>query len=539
MVHLALHAPSRAEFLDIDAGLVGLLETAADRATGDLARARVLARLGYELLGDASAGPRRRALVDEALRLARRGGDPRTVAAVLDARLHALWDPAAADDRLAAASEIVELARAAHDADAERRGLFWRFVALMELGQVASAESALAAFARAAETAGDGAAGVMVTSRHAMLAVLRGRFDQTTRLIDEVAAAGRRAGLVDTDRLVEALRGAVTAELGARADGDAAIERLLALSRRLPGHFFEATAARILAELGRTTEAGVELERLLPRLLAGSGPRWLGCRGGPVGGGRRHREHDRRRRAVRRPAAVPGKVGRLGRSQHGDRAGEPLPGAAGAPARPAGGRRRAPGPRAGLGGGDRGAARPRPDPGRPRGRVGARSGEGDLDRADADRRRARSIAERLGMRMLLDSLTPPADEWRLRRDGSDWLLEAGGERARLRDGRGLHYLRALLAAPGRDIAALDLVAGGAGLRASDTGPVLDAVGPGRLPRPTGGARRGSWTPPTGSAIRGGPRRRGSSATPCSTSCDGPPASAAGHGPWIWRPSGPG
>ena len=72
-------------------------------------------------------------------------------------------------------------------------------------------------------------------------------------------------------------------------------------------------------------------------------------------------------------------------------------------------------------------------------------------------------------------MTPPADEWRLGRDGSDWLLEAGGERARLREARGLHFLRALLAAPGRDIAALDLVAGGAGLRASDTGPTLDAA----------------------------------------------------------------
>jgi len=53
------------------------------------------------------------------------------------------------------------------------------------------------------------------------------------------------------------------------------------------------------------------------------------------------------------------------------------------------------------------------------------------------------------------------------------VLEAGDERARLRDGRGLHYLRALLAAPGRDIRALDLVAGGAGLAASGMGPVLD------------------------------------------------------------------
>ena len=76
---------------------------------------------------------------------------------------------------------------------------------------------------------------------------------------------------------------------------------------------------------------------------------------------------------------------------------------------------------------------------------------------------------------LLESLSPPADEWRLARDGSDWLLAAGGEQARLRDSRGLHYLRALLAVPGRDIAAPDLVAGGAGLRMSDTGPALDAL----------------------------------------------------------------
>ena len=235
----------------------------------------------------------------------------------------------------------------------------------MELGQVAAAESALAAFARAAEAAGDGAAGAMVTSRHAMLAVLRGQFDQATGLIDEVAAAGRRAGLVDTDRLVEALRGAIAAELGALADGDAAVERLQALARRLPGHFFEATAARILAGLGRITEAGVELERLLPRLLAGSGPRWLGAVADLSVVAARHRRRGRRRRAVRRAAAVPGTAGHLGRSQHGDRAGVPVSGPAGAPARPAGGRRRPPRPRAGLGGGDRGAARPRPDPGRP------------------------------------------------------------------------------------------------------------------------------------------------------------------------------
>ena len=275
--------------------------------------------------------------------------------------------------------------------------------------------------------------------------------------------------------MVEALRGAVTAEVGSVADGDAAIERLQALSRRLPGHFFEATAARILAGLGRMSEAGVELERLLPRLLAGSGPRWLGAMAdlsvvaaatgnataaaalydallpyqgrlviwggantvtGPVCrylGQLAHR--------LGRPAEA---LAHLDRALAWEEETGALPGLA-----------RTLAARAEV--------------------LAAQSDQGHREQAETDRRRARSIAERLGLRMLFDSLTPPADEWRLVRDGSDWLLEAGGERARLRDGRGLRYLRDLLAAPGRDIAALDLVAGGAGLRASDTGPVLDAV----------------------------------------------------------------
>ena len=79
------------------------------------------------------------------------------------------------------------------------------------------------------------------------------------------------------------------------------------------------------------------------------------------------------------------------------------------------------------------------------------------------------------MTVLLRRLGAPASEWSLTRDGEDWLLAAGEERARLRDGRGLHYLRALLAAPGQDIRALDLAAGGAGLVPAGTGPVVDAT----------------------------------------------------------------
>ncbi|WP_146615760.1 ATP-binding protein [Nonomuraea aridisoli] len=464
VVHLALSTPSRAAFLDLDAGLIRLLETAAGRPSPPAVRARVLARLARELLGDPSAAARRRRLIDQASAAARTAGDPGTVAEVLDARLHALWDPAAAHERLATASRIVEQARVTGDGEAERRGLFWRFVALAELGELTGAEAALTAYSRAGELAGDVEAAVMVLARQSMLATVRGRFDTAAALADEVAVRGRRAGLADTERLVGSLRSAIDVMRGDVADH---VEEWQDLARRLPGHFFEATAARALAESGRGVEAGLELERLLPAVLAGSGPRWIG--------------------AVADLAMVASRVGEPAAAEALYAALLPYRG------------------RLVVWGGANTITGPVDDH---LGRLAARLGRTDdavchldravemeerigalpwlahtlvarasaaRDRADGDLARARSIAERLGLAGLLAELTPPADEWRLTRDGDDWRLDAGPETVRLRDGRGVRYLRTLLAAPGQEIPALDLVAGGAGLRAPAAEPLLDAA----------------------------------------------------------------
>jgi hypothetical protein len=475
VVHLALRVPSRAAFLDVDANLVRLLETAAGRVGDDATRARVLARLARELLGDASAAPRRRALADEALRLARGAAEPGTLAEVLDARLHALWNPADAADRLAAGSEIIRLARAAGDDRRERQGLFWRFVALVELGQVTEAESVLAAFDREAGAAGDAEAAVMVTARHAMLAVLRGRFDEASRLIEDVTQGSRRAQMADAEAITGTLAASVAAELGPVTSLETGVATLLTLARRHPGHLFEASAARVLLLLGRDAEAGAELDRLLPRALAAAGPRWLG--------------------AMADLAVVAAAVGDVAAAAQLLEALAPYRGRlvvwAGAST--------AWGPvshylgllAAALGqAGD--AVRYFEEAVESGQQTGAlpylahsllglagalvlRAGAGDTGRAAGYRRRAREIAGRLGMTVVLERLVPAADEWTLARDGEDWLLEAGDERARLRDGRGLHYLRALLAAPGREIRALDLVAGGAALAPAGLGPALDAA----------------------------------------------------------------
>ena len=113
LVHLALHTAQHGEFLGVDDGVVRLIEMALARAADDASRARLLARLSRELLGDPPAGPRRRSLADEALMLASRAGDVSALAEVLDARLYALWDPAGAQDRLDAASELIRLGRTA------------------------------------------------------------------------------------------------------------------------------------------------------------------------------------------------------------------------------------------------------------------------------------------------------------------------------------------------------------------------------------------------------------------------------------------
>ena len=473
VTHLALHAPVQTTFLAVDPPLIRLLETAASRERDRPLRARVLARLARELLADPTAGARRRDLVDEALALARAAEDPATLAVVLDARLHALWDPAAADDRLAAASEIIDLARAGGDEAHERNAMFWRFVALMELGRVAEAESALAAFARAAQVAGDAQAGVMVTARHAMLAALRGRFEDARRLTEEVLESGLRVGLADTVPLVGTLQGMVLIEQGTPEDATAMVDMLLDYARRQPGHLFEATAAGVLATFGRTAEAATELQRMLPQALGGSGPRWLGAmatlavvaaaaddqaaaqslytamapyRGRLVVQGGATFVHAPTSHVLGLLAVVLGRVdeavdlfseaaelcGQIGALPH---LGHALVGLADA--------------------------------------LERRSIPGDREVAEQHRRRARSIAEGLGMTILLERLGPTSDEWALTRDGEDWLLQAGAEQARLRDSRGLHYLRALLASPGQEISVLDIVAGGAGLVASTTGPALD------------------------------------------------------------------
>lgn len=472
---LALAVTSSRGFLEVDPMTVTLLEEAALSVTSDTDRARLLARLAFELLGDPSTVARRASLIGQALALAEGIHDDRLRAEVLDSRLHSMWDADSNDERLEQAEQLIASARTGGDAELERKGLFWRFVGLMEQGRIGEAESALAAFGREATAAGDLVGEVVVAARQAMLCILRGRFDEAASLVRAVAKQGNRIGLSDTERLVGTLGGTIagyTGDLDACRDG---VEALFSFARRLPGHCYEATAARVLVLLGRVDEAALELDRSLPAALTGTGPRWLGVMADFAAVAVAARRRDE---CVSIYAALLPYAGRMVVFGGANSVNGPVTRYLGMLES-----------QIGL---HEAAVAHLTDAVEFEQRIGALPGlvessfeladaldaRGDGDdrtRAGEIRERAHALGARLGMRVPLRFGAAGDDRWTLVResDAGDWHLDAGDEHARLWHRIGFDYLRALLAAPGQEISALDLTANGPGLVATTAEPVLD------------------------------------------------------------------
>jgi hypothetical protein len=114
--------------------------------------------------------------------------------------------------------------------------------------------------------------------------------------------------------------------------------------------------------------------------------------------------------------------------------------------------------------------------------------QGEEERAAAWLERARAAARTMNARPILAALEAeagpaparepaPRGQAVMRREGEVWTLEHAGRTVRIRDGKGVRYLATLLANPGDEIHALELVqldAGPAPPPTGDAGPRLDA-----------------------------------------------------------------
>jgi DNA-binding NarL/FixJ family response regulator len=261
----------------VDPVEVGLLEEAlvALGDTDSRLRARVLARLARALLSTPLLD-RRLQLSHEAVALARRLGDPATLAAVLYDRHLAIWgadQPALATERLAMATEVVALAEQVGDWAMALRGRGLRRTDLLELGDLAGFDADLAAAERTAEQLRQLHHRWPLPMAHATRAMLAGRFAEAEELAAQGLAIGRQAG----DKGVGLRYAAVIANLrlmeGRFGETVELFQRLSARVPTLP--VYRVGLAGALIEAGRADEGQAEVERLAAGDLAAL-PRDLG-----------------------------------------------------------------------------------------------------------------------------------------------------------------------------------------------------------------------------------------------------------------------
>ncbi len=186
---VAEHDPERA------AVLTDAIELAreADRGRDSAVRARLMAELAAEL-GAGDRGRSREALSDEATSMARRLGDPATLAEVLVLRSDVIWHPARLDERLVLAEEQLALAVALGDPALEARAAINGIDVAVQAVELGLADERLAVARRVAAELGQSSLRWQVATIEARRATMLGRFDDADRFIAEALELGLSAG---------------------------------------------------------------------------------------------------------------------------------------------------------------------------------------------------------------------------------------------------------------------------------------------------------------------------------------------------------
>jgi tetratricopeptide (TPR) repeat protein len=246
-----------------DKRLIPLLEEAlAALPEGDSQlRAMLLARLAGALR-DHPVPDRRAALTQEAFEIARRVGDPRTLAHAVGAKYSALSWPRDTDAWLDMASELVRLGSQIGDQEQVFFGRFHAFGALMVKDEIPAAESEFQAMTQLALELREPSRTWLALVMEATRDLFRGHLERAARLVPEAAAVGSEAQGLDATYLYVAnlQTWALKREQGVLAEVEPALERYV---DEYPNVFiFRCVLADVYAELGRESEARSELDRL-------------------------------------------------------------------------------------------------------------------------------------------------------------------------------------------------------------------------------------------------------------------------------------
>ncbi len=180
--------------------LIPLLEEALEHlpaSDGDL-RARLLARLAAALYWSAPA-ERREPLALEAIDMARRLGDPATLALVLSDAHLATWDPDSPERALPWAGEIATLAAQVGNMELAMLAHSWRISLLLAQGEVEVVDGEMDAYADAAERLHQQRAKAQALFHRCARLLMAGEFDEVEQLIEQTA---EYAALLQEDQIL-------------------------------------------------------------------------------------------------------------------------------------------------------------------------------------------------------------------------------------------------------------------------------------------------------------------------------------------------
>jgi DNA-binding SARP family transcriptional activator len=227
-------------------------------------RVRLLARLAGGPLRETLALAPRLAMSQEAVDMARRLGDPATLAYALNGRLCANWGPDGLAERLGIADELIQVSEQVGDLERTYEGRGFRYYALLEGGDMLRAYTEHEALTRLAEELRQPAQLWDLAVNRASLALFEGRFAQAEVTIREALALGGLAqsayAQADFDLQMYALR----REQGRLEDVLEVVEGAVDLYFAYP--VWRYVLVDVYSELGRTDEARAAFE-----ILAGEG----------------------------------------------------------------------------------------------------------------------------------------------------------------------------------------------------------------------------------------------------------------------------
>jgi tetratricopeptide (TPR) repeat protein len=243
-----------------DPGRVALLDEALEVLPSDDSplRARLLARMSLELYY-AGEPELRLSLSDEAVAIARRTGDLRTLATCLDARHYALWLPENVEERLEVAAELRRVAEATGDPELELQGAGWTIIDLMELGDIDGVDIQIAAASKLAEALHRPVWLWWTSLFRGARALLAGHLDEAERLAQETLAIGQRGQAENALHYYAQTMFNIRREQGRLAEVEGAVRGFIELYPAIPA--WRGALALLLVELGRPDEARAEFEQ--------------------------------------------------------------------------------------------------------------------------------------------------------------------------------------------------------------------------------------------------------------------------------------